>query len=663
MELSHLLHDIALVFGLATVVQLVFSRLKIPSILGFLLTGVLVGPHGFRLVENIREIEHFAEIGVILLLFTIGLEFSTGSLLRMKKTILLGGGIQVGGCIAAVMLLKHFATGDPWPTSIFMGFLIALSSTAIVLKLLQETAQIETPHGRAALGVLIFQDLIVVPMMLVTPLLAGAGGSLSEELFALGGKTIALLAGVYVLSRWVAPWALYQVARMRNQEIFLMFIGLFGLGIAWLSAEAGLSLALGAFLAGLIISESEFSRQALSSVSPFRDIFTSFFFVSIGMLLDAGFVLDNLGVVVALAVACLVGKTLLGMIGTLALSMPVRTAVMSGLALSQVGEFSFILASVGLQHDLISPSLYQYFLAVSVLTMAASPFCLAMGPRIANLAVRLPLPGGRFEKKDIALREDGESEKMSDHLIIIGHGPAGEHLAAVARSCGIAYAIIETNPETVRRLRQEGEPVHYGDAAQEAVLEHVQVDKARMLVVAISDPVATRHITQVVRHLQPSLHILVRTRFVSEVAQLQALGADEVVPEEFETSIEIFSRALRRFLVPREEIEELVTSVRKGNYEVLRSPALRGTGFGDLRFHVPDLAIETLGVAEGAPLIGKTLQESQLRSQYGITALALKRGSTVEPSPSAQERFQAGDFWVLMGSEEKLRDAMRLFSV
>jgi CPA2 family monovalent cation:H+ antiporter-2 len=536
---------------------------------GFLLTGILIGPHGLRLIGAVHEVEMLAEIGIVLLLFTIGIEFSFGHLLRIKKSVLLGGSLQVVlTLLAGYYIARYFdqSLGE----ALFIGFLVALSSTAIVLKLIQDRAEMDSPHGRTAFAILIFQDVIIVAMILFTPLLAGATGNSGKSLLMIAAKGAGIILLVLASAKWLVPQVLYQVARTRSRELFLLSIFAICLAIVWLTASAGLSLALGAFLAGLIISESEYSHQALGNIIPFRDVFTSFFFVSIGMLLNLTFLFQQPGLVVLIAVGVMIFKAFIAGFTTLLLGFPLRTAVFVGFALSQVGEFSFILSKTGIDYGLLSGKSYQLFLTVSVLTMAATPFVMSLSPRLANFLLRLPLPmrlkTGWLVKAGM---DEAKGEHLSGHLIIVGFGVNGRNVARAARAAGIPYVIIEMNPETVRKEKSRNEPIYYGDAIHEAVMKQAKIETARVLVVAISDAAATRQITYLARRLNRSIHIIARTRFVSEMAPLHELGADEVIPEEFETSIEIFTRALKKYLVSQKDIETLIAEMRAGDYKLL----------------------------------------------------------------------------------------------
>ncbi|MCP4752647.1 MAG: potassium transporter KefB, partial [Proteobacteria bacterium] len=527
-----LLYDIVVIFGLSVVILFICHRLKVPAIVGFLLTGVLAGPYGLGLVKAVHEVEVLAEVGVVLLLFTIGMEFSLEKLLKIKKSVLLGGSFQVTTTLLiSFFIVRHF--GQPIGQSIFIGFLVSLSSTAIVLKLVQQRAEVDSPHGQATLGILIFQDIIIVPMILLTPMLAGTSVGTTESVLFLFAKGIGIIVLVIISAKWIVPQVLYHITRTRDQELFLLSIVIICLSIAWLTSSAGLSLALGAFLAGLIISESEYSHQAIGNMLPFRDVFTSFFFVSIGMLLDIAFFIQQPTTIVLIALAVLAVKSLIAAFAAVLLGFPLRTSILVGLALGQVGEFSFILSRTGIEHNLLSGELYQIFLAFSVLTMAATPFIINLAPRIADVVLKIPLP--QKLKNGFSPVPEIEVPSQKDYLLIVGYGVNGRNLARAAGMVDIPYIIVEMNPETVRSEQAKGETIYYGDASQEAVLRHVNIKNAKIAVVAINDPPATRRITETIRRFNPKVHLIVRTRYLQEMKQLHDLGADDIIPEEFET--------------------------------------------------------------------------------------------------------------------------------
>lgn len=564
-----LLTDIVIILGLSVAVLLFFHFLRLPAVVGFLLTGILAGPHGFGLIGAVHEVETLAEVGVILLLFTIGIEFSFKKLVEIKKQVVIGGSFQVSLTILAVFVIAR-QIGQPSPEAIFYGFLISLSSTAIVLRLIQERAEVDTPHGRTSLGILLFQDVIIVPMILFTPILAGKHtGQMNSDIFIFVAKGIAIISLVPVAAKWLMPWLLHQVARTRSKELFLLTVVTICLTIAWLTSNAGLSLALGAFIAGLIISESEYSHQALGNILPFRNVFTSFFFVSIGMLLDTAFLVNNLIIILITSAGVLILKAFIASSTAILMGLPLRSGILAGLSICQVGEFSFILSSTGVDHGLLADH-YQLFLAVAVLTMAATPFIISLAPSFADRILQIPLP----VKLKTGLWPEPEKKrykKLKQHLVIIGFGLNGRNVAHAAKMTGIPYMIIEISPDTVRREREKGEPIFYGDAIHEEVLRHAGVENATVVVVAIHDPAATRGIAESVRKLTRKAYLIIRTRYLTEMQALYDLGANEVIPEEFETSVEIFSRVLATYLIPRDEIDKLIIQLRSDGYEMFRN--------------------------------------------------------------------------------------------
>ena len=639
-----------IVFGLSILVLLFCYRLRIPTIVGFLLTGVLAGPAGFGLVGNQSEVETLAQIGIVLLLFSIGIEFSLKNLLQIKNIVLVGGTLQVLLTIAAVFVASLWLNLSP-AESLFMGFLLSLSSTAIVLKRFQEKGEVESPHGKTSLGILIFQDLIVVPMMLLIPILAGRGGDVGSSLILLLVKIIGIIAFMVACIKWIVPKVLFLVAKTRSSELFLLSVIVICFSIAWLTSSAGLSLALGAFLAGLILSESEYSYQALGSILPFRDVFTSVFFISIGMLFDIDFFIHHPVLIILLAAAVLVVKVLIASVIPGLLGFPLRTMVLVGLSLGQVGEFSFILAVSGMEFGLLDRNSYQVFLGVSILTMAATPFVMGLGDWLSDLLHRLPFPRRILSglQTDHSLANQNHVHELNDHLIIIGFGVNGRNVARAAKAAGIPYVITEMNPETVRKEKAAGEPIFYGDSTQEAVLSHVKVRQARVVAIGIPDPVATRRVVEIARKLNPSVHIIARTRFFQETGPLYDLGASEVIPEEFETSVEIFTRVLMKYLVPRYEIERFIAEVRSDGYQMFRSISKQKASFPDLKFALPDVETNMVWVGEGSFLTGKTIANLNLRQRFGITLLAVRRETEIFSNPESSLEICAGDILVVLG--------------
>jgi monovalent cation:H+ antiporter-2, CPA2 family len=654
-----ILIDLTVVLGAAVLVAYVFARLRLPAIVGLFVAGVVIGPDALGLIAESEEIEAVAEIGVVLLLFTIGIEFSLSELVRIRDLVFLGGVLQMG-MTAAVGMGVSYAFGLSLEQALFLGLVMALSSTAITLKILQQRAEVDAPHGRNAVGILIFQDLMVVPLTLLVPLLAGdAEVETSPAIVAL--EVVGLIAFVAVAAKWVVPWILKELARLQSPEVFLIGVLVICFGVAAVSGWIGLSVALGAFVAGLVISESEYSHQALGNVLPFRDVLVSFFFVSVGLLLDLHFLLEHWWLLLLAAPAIMLGKGFLATVAVLALRFPLRTALLAGMSLAQVGEFSFVLLQVGAVQGLVSDTIRQGFLALAVLTMATTPILIAAKERLADRILGLPLPERLRRGQRPEMETHGEA--LRDHLVVIGYGVNGRNLARAARKTRVPYTILELNPETVRRERRQGEAIVFGDATNDAVLDEVGVPFARVVAVVINDPVATRRIVAAVRRLNPNVHLIARTRYVSEVQALLELGADEVVPEEFETAIEIFVRTLQQYLVPEAVIARTASEIRADGYGLLRRPLEEAQVWRKVESALPGLEIATLRVAQDVPAAGRTLSDLDLRKRYGVTLLAIRRNGEITPNPDGDTQIRAGDIVVLLGSPEATVDARTLFAV
>ncbi|MDI6900654.1 MAG: cation:proton antiporter [Anaerosomatales bacterium] len=642
-----LLFDITVIFALAILAVIVCHRLNLPSSIGLLLTGVAASPGVLGLVRNAHQIEVISEIGVILLLFVIGLEFSLKDLAHMRRQFLVGGSIQFFGT-TAVIALATWWMGTSAPQSLYLGFVVALSSTAVVLKMLQDRAELDSPHGRSILASLIYQDIAVVPVMLMAPLLAGGTG---ESVVVSVGALLARVVGValfsYVAYRWLVPVVLRQIAATRSSEAFLLGVIVICIGIAVLTHSLGLSLALGAFLAGILISESEYSHQAVSVILPFRDVFMSLFFVSVGLLLDVEFLLSDPMRILLLTFGVLVIKPVIATMGSMVVGLPVRSAVLAGLALGQVGEFSLVATQAAVSAGLVDGTVFQSVLDTAVLSMLLTPVLFAIGPRCADLACRTPLV--RLEASGFARERVEPAHAYFGHILIVGFGVTGANVAHAARAAEVPYAILELNAATVRKAAAEGEPIHYGDASQETILRHVDADKARAIVIVIDDPAGTRRIVELARRVAPDAYVLVRTRYLREVEVLHTLGADEVIADELEVSIEIFARVLSRMLVPREDIKRLIGEVRGDWRRMARSFAREATSVPDLRVNIPDLATHTLRISPSSPLAGTTIAQSRLRADHGVTVLAVTREGESLGNPRGETVLREGDVLFVIG--------------
>lgn len=644
-----LLQDILVLLVFSVVIVFLLQRLKLPSVIGFLIAGVIIGPYGLSLVKEVEEVEILSEIGVILLLFVIGMELSIKQLASIKKTVFLGGFLQMGITLGVAGLIYYFL-GNTWNESLFIGFLFSLSSTAIVLKTLQDQHEMHTPHGRNALAILIFQDIIVVPMMLITPLIAGDSGDLSTSLLSLLLKAAVVIVVTVLLARYVVPELMYAVAKTNSKELFLLLTVTICFAVAFITSEAGLSLALGAFMAGLIISESEYSYQATSVILPFRELFISFFFVSIGMLLDLGFFFDNIWTISLLVLAVFIIKTIAAGIAVAVLNYSKKTVILTGLSLFQVGEFAFILSKVGIENNLLDAETNQYFLSVSIVSMLLTPLVIIFSENMANKVIGVSQKFGYLNNNDThAELKELPGAQLNNHLVIIGYGVNGSNLAKAAADSNIPYVAIEMDAERVKQERKKGVPILYGDATQHHILEKVHLEDARVAVIAISDNHGTKTAIKNVRYLSESLYLVVRTRYVKETSELIALGADIVIPEEFETSVQIFSRVLQNFLIPEDDIEHIVEKVRADNYQLFKDDQKRATTYKAKNlpeFHITCLKI----ISDSNKFLGKPLSEMDLRAKYGINILGIMRKEEMLDMVNPEEVLKQHDVLYIQGN-------------
>lgn len=657
MELGFL-KTLVTIFGVSASVIFLLHKMRVPSIVGFLIAGVLLGPHGFGLIQDIHEVELLAEIGIILLLFVVGLEISLKNLKRIRSAVLGGGFSQVLlTLLAAAVIVYPFL--QRWSPSIFMGFLAALSSTAIVIKMLFDRGEIDSPHGRLSIGILIFQDLCVVPLMLLVPILSGSKGSFLEVIGTLLKSALIISLTIFG-ARWMVPNILHQIVRTRSRELFVITIILLCLGTALFTSWLGLSLALGAFLAGLIISESEYAYQAISDILPFKDSFNGLFFISIGMLMDLNFLYRNVPLLLSCVVLLVLLKTFTGFLSVHLIGHPLRVSLQTGIHLAQIGEFSFILALAGKSAGLISDGHYQIFLSTSVMTMILTPFLLQASPMLSAWISSKKLLDRLDRMRKKAEKEIPFPGRKEDHVIIIGFGLNGRNLAEVLRETSIPYVVLDLNNETVREMKKKGEPIYYGDGTRSEILHKLGLSTARMLVIVISDPASTRRMVQLARKENPRIYIIVRTRYTAEVEDLLRLGANEVIPEEFETSIEIFAKVLHRYQVPRNLLFDQIERVRSRSYEALRRVDLPVRSLPEKCEIVSDIETETYLIGEKTPAAGLSIRDLKIRSRTGATVIAVRRDGEILSGPDPDFIFKPGDVVYFIGERGKVLKAIEL---
>lgn len=632
---------ILIFLGSSVFITYFMMKLKIHPIIGFIITGSIVGPNGFKIVNDPTIVSSISEIGVILLLFTLGLEFSIEKLLRLKRYVLGGGLSQVIATFILFFLLGFLIYGS-YKTAIVLGLLSALSSTAIVLKLISEKGLTDSPIGKMGIGILLFQDIMVVPIMVIVPLLAAETISFIDILLKIS-KSAFLGGVVFFVSKYVTNFLLAKVVRLRVREIFILTIISISLGMAYLTGLLGISMSMGAFLAGVVLADSIYTHQIIADIQPFKDSFLAIFFISIGLLTDPFFIVKNYDKILLFLVALLVIKGLVIFFVSNYILKSVKVSFRMALTLFQIGEFSFVVAALSHNLKIIDDNFYQLFLAGSVFSMILTPFGFKYGYKLYDLIFRKG-----EDKKDF---KSSDHEELKDHVIIVGYGLNGRNLSHVLKETNIRYIICEMNIKTVKEMEEKGEPIIFGDATKEEILHVLGVDRAKVVVIAISDPEATKRIVKTIRNIKEDVIVIVRTRYVAEVDMFRRLGADEIIPEEFETSIEIFSRVLMRYNVPLNIIHILVQKIRENNYESLRTvdihpKKLLATTFEDL--HIDVVSYQVMTESE---LVSKSIKDIDLRKNTGASIIAIKRGERVIQSPTAEEVLQSGDIIYITGTK------------
>ncbi len=641
-----ILRDLVVLFATALPIVFIFQRVNVPPVVGFLIAGVIIGPHGAGLIGQSADVDSLAELGLVLLLFVVGLELSMAQLMRLGRVIIWSGSLQIALTTGLTWGIA-VAAGVPPHTAVLFGFLLAQSSTAIVLKTLSDKGEVHAPHGRLAVGVLLIQDLSLVPMILLTRLLTTGGVASWTAVATVLAQAGIAIAVIVVAARLLIPAMLQRIVALRSRELFTGAIVLFCLGTAWLAARFGLSLAVGALIAGLVISESEYSHQVIADILPFRDAFNSIFFISIGMLLPVDFLVSHLPLVLVAAISVVLCKAVAGTIAVLPVYPSLRVASTTAVSLAQIGELSFVLARVALPAGLLLPDEYHVFVAVAVLTMLGAPFLIQVASRMSyapqDLSATVTKPGLR---------------PIRDHVLVVGYGLNGENLAHVLQQTGLPYFILEMDPERVEAGRGRGEPILYGDGTRLEVLRQAGAAAAQVVVVAISDAVATRRIVALVRQLNAEVPVIVRTRYVAEMDDLHRLGATEVIPEEFETSVEIFARVLRRLRVPRNVIALQVDLIRRQGYSMLRGMELPRQTLDQLSQILAATTTESFMVPSSSPAVGRSIRELQLRKVTGVTIIAAVRAGKPLTNPPPDLRIEPGDILVMVGNHAQLDRAL-----
>jgi CPA2 family monovalent cation:H+ antiporter-2 len=574
--------DLVLALGAAFVGGAIAQRLKQPVLLGYVLAGVLIGPNSPGPVADRDRVELVANLGVAFLMFALGVEFSLGELKRVRRVATIAGAVQIPLTLAlgtATGLLLDWSI----EAALLLGGAFAISSSLVALKVLSGRGEAESPHARVALGLGIVQDLSLVPMLALLPLLAGERDDLAVALLrSLGTAALALIA-VIVLGTRLVPWVLYRVARGGSRELFLLAVVLIALGTAVASHEAGLSFALGAFLAGLVVSESEFDSQVLAEVVPLRDLFATLFFVAVGMLLEPRFIFEHAGAVLVAVAVLAIGKLLITGGALLLAGVDHRSATLAAALMAQMGEFSFVLAGVGLSDGVIDRDEYGLILAAALGSILFLPALIAATPGLVVIAERLPGVASR-EDEQVRIESERAEQRLSRHVVICGYGRVGTELGAALARRGFAFSVIELNPALVRQLRRQGIAAFYGDSGSEELLRHAGIERARTIAIATPDLVAARAAIRHARQLNPQIHVIARATTGSALDVLGEAGANEVVQPEFEAGMEFVRQVMRWHGLSAQESTAVTTGRRASFYQ---AAVARSHEPGDAGRHPP----------------------------------------------------------------------------
>lgn len=626
-------------------------RLGLPSILGYVTVGLVLGPHAIGVFPESEATHLLAELGVVFLLFTLGLEFSWPRMVALRREVFGLGSLQVFGTAAAVALLAHFF-GIPWAQSIVLGGVVAMSSTVLILQLLTERAELNRTHGRLAFSVVLFQDIAVVPFLALAAALdpSGEAFTIGGALSLVGAGTLAVLV-VLAAGRWLLRPLLYVIANSRLRELFTLAVLLVALASAWASQLAGLSMALGAFLAGMMLAETEYSHQVESVIRPFRDILLGLFFISVGMLLDFHALWDELGLILALLVSMVVLKAVIAAFATRLFVDNNFRAIRTGVTLAVGGEFGIALLTLLLQHDAIDPGIAQPMLIAVVLGMVLAPVIISNNKRIARL-----LLGERGPPKTAIEREDVVTQAVArrEHVILCGFGRVGQNVGRVLEAQGFEYIAIDLDAVRVRHARQMGQPVVYGDSADEQVLEEVGLANANAVVISFSDNRTSLAILRSLRRLRADVPVLVRTPDDSRLHELKAAGATEVIPEAFEASLMLASHVLMSLKVPPSTVMRSVAELRGNRYEMLRNVIARGdhsdndAGFAE--------EVRSVVLPPGSWCIGKRVDEVR-KAGAQVAFSGIRRQGILGREPSGETEFEDGDIVVIYGTPEALEHA------
>lgn len=648
MHESDIMAAVVILFGTALVVAWLFRVIRAPSIIGFLITGLVMGPSGLYLFdpEDVRSIK---EIGLVLLLFIVGLELSPRPLFRLGKNLLIATGLQIGVTALLTASALLLFTGYSFVTAFLVGGIVSLSSTAIVLKQISERGETDSVYGMITIGILLLQDVIVIAFMLFLPFLALKPGGDWHEIAARSGLGLAVIAVLAVGGRRALPVLMNELARRGGPELMTLFAVFMACGGAWLASLAGWSPALGACIAGILLAEADARHQLVADIHPFRDVFNAIFFISLGMMANINLVIDSLAVIVVAVVVTLLAKTFITVGAVRFAGWPIRPSIQVGLGLCTVSEFGYVVAYEASKMGLLPSSLFNVIMVYAIGTMILGALLVPVSGKVAaSVAARL---------RDHAPDADPPVHG-THHVIIVGFGISGQNLARVLKATQVHVVLIEMSPRLIQIAKESSVPYIVGDATRRSILEHAGIATAHAMVVATNDRQATRAIVAVARAMRPDLYILARCRFVSDLDEIYRLGASQVIPEDFETSIEIAAHVLKEMDIPDNIVEAQIAAVRAGRYGMLRGRSTDRAAQQELMKVLQTTATRTYYIEDSHWSCGKTIGQLNLRARTGVLIIAVVRNGVPTTNPAVDLAVQASDVLVLVGAHAQL-DAAR----
>jgi CPA2 family monovalent cation:H+ antiporter-2 len=651
--LDSALPDILLLLAATLVVVVTLRRFALPPVLGFLAVGGLLGPYALGWVEDTETTRALGEFGVAFLLFTLGLEFSFTRMVAMRREVFVVGGAQVAVTAAAFGAVAWWL-GAPAAVAVVLGGAVAMSSTAIVMQQLTEQEELNRTHGRLAFGILLFQDLAFVPFLALAGVIGAAGEAWSPGEVGLAAlKGAAALAIVLASGRWLLRPMFHEIARARARELFTVAVLFVAMAAAWATHAVGLSLALGAFLAGMMLAETEYRYQVESGIRPFRDTLLGLFFVTIGMRLDLGLILHELLTVLGLLAGILLLKTAIVALVARPAAGSWFKSTRAGIVLSEGGEFGFALLALLLQNRLLPQDTTQLLLAAITLSMVLSPLLIRHNKKLARFILREEAPPGRpVRPADLATAALAQRA----HVILCGYGRVGQNVARVLDGQGFEYLAMDLDPFRVRTAREAGDPVIYGDAAEDEMLEAVGLAHASAVVVTFADPERALGIVRAVRRVRQDVPLLVRTADDTHLERLLAAGATEVIPETFEAALMLVSHALLVLDVPMSRVVKTVGDIRRHRYSLLRSVFRSDTAARIDETHALREELHTVVIPPGAWAVNRSLEEARRRGAE-VSFTAVRRDGIVGRDPDPDMKMRPGDVVVLYGTPEALEHA------